>query len=255
MHIARTLVGLTLVALTALTSTSCSPTGRDASADPGTPTSATSAPGRTDLLSSATFRANVQYATHAQGTVSLSITTTALGSPTTMEADIRRRQDGVADLQVTIDTGSAELDLRMIAGALYVNEGELTGDRFVPVDPADTSDAYVALYQSLSAQAETFALLTMLDADILAVEAVGDPETMDGVEVQRYDVVLDGATLGASDGGTYPSEVTFTFWIGPDDLWRRVTATVGSTTMTSTAGRWGEAFEIPVPTAEELAEG
>ncbi|HEY0189175.1 MAG TPA: hypothetical protein VGC67_16940 [Cellulomonas sp.] len=257
MHITRALPGLALAVLTAVSATACVSSSTSTSTSGGSATSgAHEVAADIDLLTVDDFATLTQRAPDLAGTVALSITTTALGDPVTMDAEVRTRRDGDPDLRVYLAVdGYDPLDLRMVDSTLYVSDGSRTEGGFVAVDPTDVTSSYVTTYQQLADQTDTFLHLTMLDAGVLAVDAVGAPVTMDGVEVQQYDVVLDGAALAAAEGSILPAEVTFTYWIDADHLWHRVTADVDGVTVTSTAHGWGEPVEIEAPAPEELIEG
>ncbi|AWB93429.1 hypothetical protein [Aeromicrobium chenweiae] len=102
--------------------------------------------------------------------------------------------------------------------------------------------------------------MTALADAVTSVEAKGDPETIDGVQAQPYEVTVDTsrveafAELPEASRSTIPKTLVYTMFLGPDDLLRRMTYGFGGMTGTIDLSQWGEPVDITPPPADELSD-
>lgn len=88
----------------------------------------------------------------------------------------------------------------------------------------------------------------------------GGTKEIDGVETQRYELVLDTTEMAAF-GALEPNErkmlpdlLTYTMYLGSDGLMRRMTYEFSGAKGTMNFSNWGEPVDIKAPSEGELAD-
>jgi hypothetical protein len=164
---------------------------------------------------------------------------------------------------MTMDYGSVGLGtikVTIVDGQVYMNFGEMTGGKYAKVDLTDPDDPFTRQIAPMMEQLDTAKQIESLGDALVSVEKKGDPETIDGVEAQPYAVEVEPAKMDAVKAlppaarETLPKTVTYTMFLGPDDLLRRMTYGFGGTTGEVTLSQWGEPLDIEAPPADEVSE-
>jgi len=153
-----------------------------------------------------------------------------------------------------------DVELRFVDGVLYVDVAALTGGKFVQLDAADLGTGLGKAFTGFTDRAVTGTHLDGMKDAITSVTATGAPETLDGVEVQAYDVVVDTARLTADAAAEarqagvtrLPATLTSTFWVDGDDLIRKVTSAAAGTTTTVTITNIGAGSPVAAPPADQI---
>ncbi|MGY4644622.1 hypothetical protein [Cellulomonas sp. URHB0016] len=197
------------------------------------------------------------------GSYDFAMTTTAQGQSIASSGSARVTGD-TQELSMTMTIpGAGETAMRLVGGMLYMNMGDVTGGKFVQIDPSDPSNPLAATVDQLTSGLDPNKGMAGQKEAIVSVTKKGAPEQLDGVAAQPYELVIDPskivgterATLdqAAAAGIAVPETITYTYWIGPDDLLRKMTFDLvgGHTEMTFTG--WGHGGEIVAPTADEIA--
>lgn len=163
------------------------------------------------------------------------------------------------DMTMTMDG----MDIRMLAvdGTGYVHLGELTGGKFLAVDPADTSNPFAEAFADSMDQADPSMGLEEHEAAIISVTAVGGPTDVDGVALQEYEVVVDPrlmpermADLESSmpEGVEVPETLTYTYLVDADGLTHEVTYELYGLEGRMTLSGWGAAAPVTAPTPDQV---
>lgn len=154
--------------------------------------------------------------------------------------------------------GAGEIEMRMIGSVIYVKLGPMSGDKFVKIDMKDSNNPLAKNFGDLSAQMDPSGSIKAFDGAITSLEKKGDPVRIDGVDAQPYKVVVDRLKMKSSPatGGAagLPDEMSFMFWIGPDNLTRKMTIDVMGATVESTFTRWGEPVDVKAPSADQITD-
>jgi hypothetical protein len=188
----------------------------------------------------------------------ISMSTTAAGQTVTV--------DGEFDLGATLADSllsytmslppDVSVDLRFVGGVFYVNLGEATENKFLLMDPADESNPLASQLSAIVDQANATQTITQ-DA-ITSVEESGPIETLDGVEATPYRVTVNAALIASAPAFTeeqraaLPAELTYVFFVGPDNLIRKITFELDGVTLETSYSKWGEPVSVTAPTAEEI---
>ena len=208
------------------------------------------------------FIDRVTAAAQAAGTVTMDMTTTGSGVTQTASGVIRYG-DGAQDIALTMEVpGTGTIEFMMVGGVVYMQMPELTGDKFLQIDPADTSNPLSQSFAGMEDQFDPTGTLAGLGDAVTSFEKVGEPQEVGGALAQEYAVVVDTSVLNdpavaeelAAAGTALPPELTYSYWIDADDQMRRVTTEVAGVSTDVTFSGWGEPVEITAPTADQIAD-
>lgn len=213
-------------------------------------------------LTAEDFVDRVTAAAQAAGTVSLAMQTTAMDVTTEANGVVRYVDGGTQEMSmVTTVPEMGTMDMRVVGGLVYLSMGELTGGKFLQIDPSDSSDPMAAQFEGMAGQLDPTGALSGLRDAIRSVEKGGEPEEVGGALAQPYTVTVDTAAALASQpealaaGASLPPELTYTYWIDADDLMRRMVSDLPTGTIDATFTGWGEPVEITAPSADEITTG
>lgn len=159
----------------------------------------------------------------------------------------------------TGDTGPGRVEMRLVDGVLYMNLGAMTEDTFAALDLQDEDDPVVQQFGSLTDSFDPARQLETLEGAVTGFEQAGAPQQLDGVEATPYRVSVDGAAVlenagqdPAALGAAVPEELVYTFFVGPDNLPRRIVTDAAAASLTMDFSRWGEEVVIEKPTDDEI---
>ncbi|WP_454050718.1 hypothetical protein [Cellulomonas sp. Marseille-Q8402] len=213
-------------------------------------------------LTAEDFVDRVTAAAQAAGSVSLSMQTTAMDVTTDATGVVRYLEGGAQEMSmVTTVPEVGEMDMRVVGGMVYMSMGELTGGKFIQVDPSDTSDPMAAQFEGMAGQLDPTGALAGLRDAIRSVEKSGEPEEVGGVLAQPYTVTIDTQAALASQpealasGASVPAELSYTYWVDGDDLMRRMLSELPEGSIDATFTGWGEPVEITAPPADQITTG
>ena len=195
------------------------------------------------------------------GSYDFSMAMDAAGEAMTMSgsADVSGGTQKVAVKMELADLGPMEV--RAVDGVAYVNLGEITGGKFIAVDPADTSNPLAESFSGLADEVDPTKDLIAYKQAIVSVTPSGEPEQLHGVEVQAYDVVIDpskapelAAELGSSmpAGTEMPETITYTYWLDADALTHRIRFAFLEVSADMNFSAWGSATPVTAPAPEEI---
>lgn len=207
------------------------------------------------------FVERVTAAAQEAGTLTMTMSTSGSGVTQTAEGVVRYT-DGAQDLSMTMEVPQAgTVDFRMVGGVVYMQMPELTGDKFLQIDPDDTSNPLAESFAGMEGQFDPTGTLNGLADAITSFEKVGEPEEVGGALAQQYEVVIDTTAMDgaisedmAAAGASLPPELTYAYWVDADDLMRRVTTEAMGVSTEVTFSGWGEAVEIVAPSADQITD-
>ncbi|MBO0923837.1 hypothetical protein J1G44_06450 [Cellulomonas sp. zg-ZUI199] len=167
----------------------------------------------------------------------------------------------VPSYDMTMAMVGMEMRMRAVDGTGYVSLGELTGGKFLAVDPSDASDPFAAAFADSVNQADPSMGLKEHEAAIVSVTAVGEPTDVDGVQVRTYEVLVDPrkmpermADLESSlpPGQEIPETLAYTYLITADGLVREVSYEILGIEGRMTTSNWGAAAPVTAPGPDEI---
>jgi hypothetical protein len=242
--------------------------GSDTSAAGGGDTSTGGgASSSTGDLTQASFVTTVTDAQDKARTSHVTMTIDAGGKAVTAEADVEVGTT-VADtsMAMTMDMGEADLggqapgtiQIRLVDEKFYINMGSMTQDMFMESDLSDPDDPIAKQFSTLTAQLDPSQQLASFGQAIQSFTKKGDPRELDGVQTQPYEMVLDTEKVagftGLTAGAGLPKTLTYTIFVGPDDLPRRMSADIAGGSITVDYSQWGEEVDIEAPPADQISD-
>ncbi|MDO9378224.1 MAG: LppX_LprAFG lipoprotein [Nocardioidaceae bacterium] len=248
------------VAAAALTLTACGGGAEEAATD-GTGSVAS---GTTATLTQANFVDQVGQAQREARTSHLEMTIDAGSQQVEAEGEVEvgeSGQDSAMAMEMTLP-GVGAVEVRLVDGTLYTNLGPLSENKFATIDLDDPNNPLAKSFGGVVDQMDPSASLQALEGAITSFEKAGSPQEIDGVEAQPYAVVVDTAKAGKAAGtdvtgeaaGAVPAEVTATFWVGEDNLPRRVTSEVSGAKVQVDFTKWGEDVDVEAPPASQITK-
>lgn len=164
-------------------------------------------------------------------------------------------------MSMTMSLGAqGEIEMRLIDGVLYMNMGSMSQNKFAKIDLKDENNPLGEQYGSLLDSVDPSKQLEQMQQAITGFEQKGEAQELDGVEATPYVVTVDSAKLteqlGApgQDAAQMPEKLTYTMFVGPDNLPRRILMDVAGTEMTMDYSKWGEDVTIEAPAKDEISD-
>lgn len=209
-------------------------------------------------LTSATFVDAVGSAMTGPTSYDFAVTMTADGTTLTGHGSGTVGAD--PSVAMTLDAGEhGTVEVRVVDGQAYVSLPALTGSRFFAVDPSRLPGSLAGTFDQLTQQTDPAQGLALIGSAVVGVTKAGGPEQLDGVSAQPYDVTVDTSKVpglrehAAAAHADLPATVTFRYWVGPDDLLRKVSASLAGTSAEVTFSHWGAGAPVTAPSADQIA--
>ena len=167
----------------------------------------------------------------------------------------------VADTKVSMkmdlgSLGGGSMEMRLVDKTFYINMGAISNNKFAKLDLTDKSNPLTAQYGGLLDQLDPSKQLEQLKGAVRSVEKKGAAITLDGVKAQPYEMTVDTTKLkdlkGA--GAQVPDTITYTMFIGPDNLPRRFTFDLMGSKATMDYSKWGESVDIKQPAKDQITD-
>lgn len=172
----------------------------------------------------------------------------------------QKPEDATMAMTMSMPAMGGKIELRLVDQVLYMNMGKMTQDKFAKIDLSDPDNPMGKTLTDIVGQMNPAEGVAKLDGAIESFEADGEPQQVGGVQAQPYTLVVDTQKvtkrLGGMPGaaGNLPDEMTYTYWIGPDNLPRKVTADISGVQLEMTFSEWGEDVEIDAPAKSQVTE-
>lgn len=242
--------------------TDASPAASAATSAAGTTSAADGGAAQTTALTADDFAERIAAAQKEKKSVQLAMTTTLAGQKVAVEGKVDLGGSTPAMDETMTIPGMSTMKVRAVDGIVYMNLGTLSKDKWIKVDPKDTSNPLASQFSGMIDGADPTQQVEALKGAIASVKQSGSPETVDGVEAQKYVVTVDTAKLGGalksqlgSTGASLPKTITYTYWVDGDDLVRKVDADVSGAKVDMTFSHWGEPVTVTAPPAGDILPG
>lgn len=172
--------------------------------------------------------------------------------------------DNAVHMEMKTGAGVAGTDSTMemiqVGGIMYMRVGPMTGDKFLKIDPNDPNNT---MGQAFGAQAEigdpTKQFEVFSDA-ITEFKEVGEGPEIDSVKTTEYAITVDAAKAVAASGGEaselsgMPENLTYSVFVGEDDLIRRMSFDMMGATMSMDFTGWGSDVVIEAPSGDDVTD-
>lgn len=214
-----------------------------------------------DALTPESFAARLTTAMLAAGSVTQTMSTAVEGTTVDIVADSTFTKTS-QDVRTRTDMGAlGSVDVLVVGGTFWVNLGEMTDNKYVEVDPEDTSNPLSASFAGLTDQLDPKASVASLEGAVTTVERTGDSQELGGTTAWHHRVVVDTSRLDQSMLGAagdvdaqLPAEIVYDYWIDDADLIHLVTVSVQGTDIEIAYSGWGEDKGIVAPTADQITD-
>lgn len=261
------LTAATSVAILALGVTACGGDDKKA-ADPeksATPSATPSSKGEGDKApaASADDLARMQGLEDAQaeaGTVHVEVALGPKGQQTKAAGDLKfgKKADRPAiSASLEMESNKAySLSMILLDPALYLNLGQATGGKYGEVDLGDKKDKSVAnQFTPLIELLNPATQLTTFKKALRSFEQKGEVQEIDGVKATPYNVVLSTSKIPGAEKPTKdtPKTASYTVYVGPDQLVRRVSFEGADGAFQTDYSKWGEPVTIKAPKSSQIS--
>jgi hypothetical protein len=184
----------------------------------------------------------------------------------TAEGDLKLGDSaGETAMAMKLDTGQesmGSLEMRLVDSVFYLNFGPMTQNKFAKIDLADSTSPIARQYRELIDSVDPVKQLEQFKGAVTSFEKKGDPVELDGVATQPYTVVVDPSKVDRlkSSGAPLPKKLTYTMFVGPDNLPRRLvselpdTGGAGPSSLTMNYSKWGQDVQITAPPKSEVSD-
>ena len=160
-------------------------------------------------------------------------------------------------MALTMSVSGMKMDMRLIDSKLYINMDQLTQGKFTVIDLTDKSDPMVEQFGSLAEQTDLAKQFEDFGAAVTKFEKVNGGEKIDGVDTTAYDITMNAKKLAEAQGqdaAGMPETFTYRFFIGEDNLVRRMSIDVMGQKLTMDFSDWGKKVSIEAPKASEITD-
>lgn len=227
------------------------------------PSQSSSAGGSTDegatTLTSANFADTIADAQVDAKSAHMTMSMKAAGQTIAADADVVADSDPAkAKMRMTMDMGGQSVEMVMLDGVIYTKAPGMPEGKWMKISLDDASGAAAESFGQMRDSMDPAKNIENLKAALKSVKATGETETLDGVEATRYDAVLDTSKIAGVEGAAaaaLPAEITYQYWVGPDDLPRKIVITMAQMPMEMSFSKWGEDVDITAPPAGQVVDG
>jgi hypothetical protein len=223
-------------------------------------------------LSQADFFSNVTKSQTVAETTHVTMTMDVGGETVKAEGDVRAgKSPSDVEMALTMDMSAMgpeapdEFEMRWVDEVVYMKLGDMTDGKFAAIDLTDESNPLGKTYGQMLDSLDPASIGKFKDA-VTEFEEKGDAIELDGVKAQPYRVEIDTSKMKDAFGdlppealNAMPKTLSFTVYVGPDDLPRRMEMQIptpgaiqGSMTMDYTD--WGKPVDIAKPKASEISD-
>lgn len=170
------------------------------------------------------------------------------------------------DMSIDADAQTIDYEMRMVDGVLYLDMGQLTGDKFWKVDPSDPEGPLAGMgLDKLLEQSDPIGAVARMEPAIQTVTYVGE-EDVDGRDLDHYELTIDitkavdlmGTDLPSQVEGEMPESISYDAWLDEENRFAQLEMeyeVMGQPlSLTMTADDWGTEVDIEAPPADQVTD-
>jgi hypothetical protein len=150
--------------------------------------------------------------------------------------------------------GSDGAEVRLVDGVMYVNIGQLSGDKFWKIDLDDPDSPF----GTLGSQIDPKSSVELLEKGLTSVEYVGEEDSLDHyrASVDPQALVKDlGGPMASRGASALPDSIDYDVWLDGDNRLNKLTFAMGdAATLEMTLSDFGADVTIEAPPADAVAE-
>lgn len=196
-------------------------------------------------------------AAQAAGSAHFTMTMSGAASITAEGDQVIGKSAGDSAMSLTMSMAGNKVEMRLVDKVMYMNMGQGTQNEFIKLDLTDTSNPLVAQFGSILDRTDIGQQMEQFGEIVSGVKATGKTEKIDGVDAKAYEMTIDGkkaAELAGQDASAISDSLTYTVYIGPDDLIRRLTMDIQGQSIQMDYSKWGEKVSIEKPKDSEISD-
>lgn len=161
--------------------------------------------------------------------------------------------DAVVRTTLPIDEIGTLATVIVLHGMAYMQIPDYVEDKWIMLDGSDpelpTAEDFLGDADPLAVAAKS----QNMSAAIIDFTSEPNAETIDGVATTKLTLLLDAEKYFGADPGPMVGEtVTVSYFVGPDDLPRRITTHAGLGVVTMNMSRWSEPLDVITPKGNEI---
>lgn len=214
-------------------------------------------------ITQANFLKTISDAQAEASSYDFTMSTSAEGQSMEATGSVQIEDGGAQALSMVMELPEmGQMEVRMAGGLTYMNLGELTGGKFLQVDPSDASNPLAAGLGDMTGEIDPTKALADAEAAVTSVTKKGDAEDVDGVQATPYEVVMDptklpeeqraGLDQAAAAGVTVPSTFVYTYWLDADNRVRKMAFDLMGSATEMTFSNWGSGAPVTAPPADQI---
>lgn len=217
--------------------------------------------GASVALTSDNFVDTVTKAVLEAGSTHVKMNLGAEGRSVDASGDVRTGDDP-ADTEMAMTMavpGMGDMEMRLVEQVFYIKMGAMTQNKFAKLDLTDPDNPMGKTFGEMAGKFDPSKSLQNLNGAITSFKKSGAPEEIDGVQAQPYTVTVDTSKMAEHGGlggnaAAMPDELTYKFWVGSDDLPRKLTSHVSGADIDVTFTKWGEDVDVQAPPAGQITK-
>lgn len=192
------------------------------------------------------------------GSALMTMNMNALGQEMSITAEVnmgKTLKDTAMDMTMGMD--GEEFQIIMVDGFMYLNMGELSGNKFIKIDSDDPDSPVAGDFDKMAEQMDPAAQLKTIEEATVSVKSLGDGGKLDGVKTTKWEVTVDPSKLDVDEeaAAAMPETITYLIWVGEDNLPRKQEFEVSGTKTETLFTKWGQDFNIKAPSSDQVTEG
>ncbi|MDQ3156177.1 MAG: hypothetical protein M3Q98_05575 [Actinomycetota bacterium] len=125
-----------------------------------------------------------------------------------------------------------DFEMRAVKGIIYVNYGDLTQDKFVAIDPGDSTNELSRQFAPLMQSMDPASTIRQFAGAITRVKRSGKPKKLDRIDTTPYAITIDtdkikGPLFDAMPKGAIPEKLKYVYYMAEDNIPRRIVYDAG----------------------------
>lgn len=211
-----------------------------------------------DPLSPDDFEKRITAAVEDSGSSHASLTRKLASKKVTTKGDFQI-DESCNDTRISMigEAFNFPLDIRKTDENTYIKLGPLTQRKFTVVDdPKQPVGMEVPLIHMVYGSDLCY-IIEDLGQAMTSFDKEGESKNIDGVQTHQYEVKAETSKVSAIDKGTrssMPKNLTFTLYVGTDDLPRRIALAESPVRFTTDFTDWGTQVKVEKPSKSMMTK-
>lgn len=156
-------------------------------------------------------------------------------------------------MELSMDMAGLKLELIVVKGDVYIKGMPGAADEGKWARYDKDSEIAQSMLDSASA-ADPNSMFEDFEKVVTDVKHIG-PESVDGEDMQKYELTMDPKAAGDGDAAGLPDELTYLVWVDAKDRMRKVTFDVQGIKADIKMDKYDEPVDIKAPAASDVVDG